>query len=250
MLNPEDYISALIDLYTGLERQGPGDEALLRQILADIPELPPNPRIADLGCGAGAASLLLAEYFNSPVLAVDQAAPFLAQLRNTASARGLDHLIMTLEADFAALNWEAQSIDLLWSEGAAYNLGFERALQTWRPIIADGGVAVISEMNWYTPDAPENAREFWDLAYPGMGSEEENIVHASSCAFKLLQTHRLSQQAWWDNYYNPLKERIKSLRQTSDHVMQTVIHETDTEIDLFERFGYSYGYTFYVLQAT
>ncbi len=250
MLNPEDYISALIDLHTGLERQGPGDESLSQQILSNIPDLPPNPRIADLGCGTGAASLLLANFFNGPVLAVDQAAPFLEQLRNTAKARGLDHLIMTLESDFGALDWDAQSIDLLWSEGAAYTLGFARALQLWRPIIADGGVAVISEMNWFSQDAPEPAREFWNVVYPEMGSEEQNIEYARQCGFRVLQTHRLSQQAWWDNYYNPLKERIKSLQATADHIMQTVIHETDTEIDLFERFGDSYGYTFYVLQTT
>jgi SAM-dependent methyltransferase len=250
MTDPEDYISALIELYQGLERQGPGDDALSRRILSELPDLPPNPRIADLGCGAGAASLLLAEYFRSQVLAVDLAAQFLKQLRNAASEQGLDHLIMTLEADMGALDWPAASIDLLWSEGAAYNLGFERALEIWRPLMAEEGLAVISELSWFTQTAPEVASEFWKAAYPGMGSEEENLKHARRCGFNVVNTYRLPSEAWWNNYYDPLKHRIAALRSTSDHVMQTVIHETETEMNLFGLYSESYGYTFYVLKAS
>ena len=50
----EKYIEALIRLHSGLERQGPGDSDFSDFIIKQIPELPPNPRIADIGCGAGA----------------------------------------------------------------------------------------------------------------------------------------------------------------------------------------------------
>jgi hypothetical protein len=35
-----------------------------------------------------------------------------------------------------------QGIDLLWSEGAAYNIGFANALATWAPALAPGGLRV------------------------------------------------------------------------------------------------------------
>ena len=67
-MDEEAYVSALITLHGGgLRRQGPGDEDLAREILAGLPSLPPEPRIADLGCGAGAGALLLAERFRCRV---------------------------------------------------------------------------------------------------------------------------------------------------------------------------------------
>ncbi len=71
MEEQEKYIRALIELHRGLERQGPGDTDYSDYIISQIPELPPNPRIADIGCGAGAATLFLADKFKSKVRAVD-----------------------------------------------------------------------------------------------------------------------------------------------------------------------------------
>ena len=89
----DEYIKALIDLHRGVGREGPGDLAFSRQILAELPPLPAKPRIFDLGCGSGAATLLLAKHFGMPVAAVDLAQPFLDAMMEQAEARGLaDHI--------------------------------------------------------------------------------------------------------------------------------------------------------------
>ncbi len=249
MTHPDDYIAALIELHRGLDRQGPGDDAFSQRILSELPGLPSNPRIADLGSGSGAGALLLAGWFHSHVIAVELAHDFVEALKIKARQNDLDHLISVLEADMGTLDWSAACIDLLWSEGAAYNLGFEHALQLWRPLISDGGLAVISELSWFVQNPPEPAVDYWKAAYPGMGSEERNIEHARNCGFSVVNTRRLPSAAWWDNYYNPLKRRIASLRSTANELMRRVILETETEMNLFERFSDSYGYTFYVLKA-
>ncbi|MGC9324881.1 MAG: RMD1 family protein [Desulfomonilia bacterium] len=51
MKEHEEYIKALIELHKGLERKGPGDPDFSEYILQQIPEKPPDPRIADMGCG-------------------------------------------------------------------------------------------------------------------------------------------------------------------------------------------------------
>ena len=142
----EKYIQALIKLHLGLERQGPGDTNYSNYILSLIKELPANPRIADIGCGAGAGTLFLADRFKSKVRAVDFSREFLDELINRAKQRGLEHLVETIECDMGSLDWKPETIDLLWSEGAAYNLTFEGALKAWRPLMAANGIAVISEI--------------------------------------------------------------------------------------------------------
>lgn len=241
-------IATLVTLHAGLDRLGPGDEAFSREILGMLPALPSPPRIADLGCGTGSSALLLAAYFQCPVKAVDLHPVFLDDLMARARDRSLNHLISPIAADMGNLNWPNASIDLLWSEGAAYNLTFAGALTAWRPLLAPGGVAVISELSWFTPTPPAAAREFWQAGYPAMGSETENVAHAVTAGYQVLETRRLPIQAWWENYYEPLLERMEVHRGSSDPVMRAVLADTDLEINLFREHGDAYGYTFYVLR--
>ena len=242
-----DYIAALTNLHRGLDRKGPGDSDFSRNILSNLANLPSKPRIADLGCGSGAGALLLAQYYQSIVRAVDSSSVFIEELKARARQAGLEHLIIPTHGDMAKLDWPANSVDLLWSEGAAYNLGFGQALKIWRPLLASNGIAVISEMSWFTDDRPEAVIAYWQNTYPGMGTEAENTAQANRSGFRVLSTHRLASQAWWVNYYQPLRERMQQLKSTLS--IQSVISETEEEIQMFEKFSDFYGYTFYVLQA-
>jgi ubiquinone/menaquinone biosynthesis C-methylase UbiE len=242
-----EYIATLTHLHRGLDRKGPGDADFSRHILNNLASLSPRPQIADLGCGSGAGALLLAQHYQSPVRAVDSSPVFIGELKARANQLGLDHLIIPIHGDMAQLDWSLGSVDLLWSEGAAYNLGFEQALKIWRPLLANSGIAVISELSWFTDHPPEAAIAYWQNAYPMMGTEAENIARANKSGFNVLSIHRLPSQAWWANYYAPLRERMQQIEITPSN--QLVIRETEEEIRLFEKFSDSYGYTFYILQS-
>jgi SAM-dependent methyltransferase len=242
------YLADLIELHRGLPRQGPGDADFSRRLLQGLPKLPQRPRIADLGCGSGAGALLLAEFYGSEVLAVDTAAVLLEELAGLARQRRLQHLVRPVLADMGALPFADDSLDLIWSEGAAYNLGFETALARWRPLLGDDGVAVVSEMSWFTEDVPAEPREFWSAAYPTMAGEAENRRRAQRAGFAVLGTERLPDEAWWKNYYGPLREKIEHL--PAAFRARAAVAETEQEMRLFEQFSRHYGYTFYILQAT
>jgi len=249
MEEQEKYIRALIELHRGLERQGPGDTDFSNYIISQIPELPTNPRIADIGCGAGAGTLFLAGKFRSKVRAVDFSREFLDELEDRAKQRGLENLVETIECDMGSLDWKPETIDLLWSEGAAYNLTFEGALKAWRPLMAANGIAVISEMSYFNSEVPESVRVYWQNAYPAIGTESENSNHAISSGFETLGIHRLPSKAWWDNYYEPLRKNIEIFKKSNDSVMQSVISETEDEMKFSEEYEKIYGYSFYIMKA-
>jgi ubiquinone/menaquinone biosynthesis C-methylase UbiE len=209
-----EYAAALIDLHRGRDRKGSGDSDFSRSILSNLSTLPLKPRIADLGCGSGASTLLLAQHYQSTVMAVDSSSVFIDELRARAKQLGLEHLMIPIQGDMGQLDWSAGSVDLLWSEGAAYHLGFEQALKIWRPLLVNNGIAVISEISWFIDNVPEPAITYWQNAYPVMGSEAENIDRANRSGFGVLSTHRLPSQAWWVNYYEPLRERIQQIEIT------------------------------------
>ncbi len=245
----EKYIQALIKLHLGIERQGPGDTNYSNHILSLIKDLPVNPRIADIGCGTGAGTLFLADRFKSKVRAVDFSREFLDELEDRAKQRGLERLVETIECDMGNLDWESGTIDLLWSEGAAYNITFGGALKAWRPLMAFNGIAVISEMNYFTSDVPEPAKIFMQNAYPAIKTEPENADIINSSGFEVLGIHRLPSNAWWDNYYGPLRNNIDSFKNSNDDIMQSVISETEKEIKFFEEYEEFYGYSFYIMKA-
>jgi hypothetical protein len=90
------------------------------------------------------------------------------------------------------------------------------------------------------------ARAYWQDAYPTMGTEAENRDRAREAGFHVLATHRLPSQAWWRNYYEPLRQRMTQVELTA--TMQSVIRETEEEMQMFKQFSDAYGYTFYILQ--
>lgn len=249
MEDRDSYIKALIDLHGGLERQGPGDADFSKSMIEQIPDLPPAPRIADLGCGAGAGSLILAEHFRCKVKAVDLSQEFLDQLITRARQRGLEDLIEVIKGDIGSLDWEDASLDLIWSEGAAYNITFRAALTTWRPLLVDHGIAVISEMNYFTDNIAEALSQSMRNLYPAIKTEAENVKLIDASGFEVLGVHRLPSKAWWDNYYGPLGEKIRLLKTSTDPVMQYVIGETEEEMRFFEEHHKEYGYTYYIMRA-
>jgi len=240
---------AMTLLFSDIERKGPGDDAFTKSILGRLPKIPDNARIVDLGCGTGAGSVLLAQHYRLPVLCVDTSQEFLATLEGHAERLGLTSLITPLQADMGKLNSHEHQFDLLWSEGAAYNLTFDVAMEKWRPLMADGGVAVVSEMSWFGAERPQKVLDYWGEAYPQMASETANIQSAERHRFEVLFTERLPAPSWWKYYYDPLLAKADALSEGASEKLQEAIDETRLETDVFRGGSNHFGYTFYGLKA-
>lgn len=232
-------------LHRDLPREGPGSDATARLLLSLAAPLPEEPRVLDLGCGPGPAALLLAAEIGARVAAVDTHQPFLDRLAGVAASRGLDRRIETANLSIAELPYPDRSVDLIWSEGAAYTIGYETALRSWRRLLAPGGVLVVSECEWTTDTPSEEARAFWDEAYP-LRTREQNLAIARSAGYVVVASHLLPD-ADWAEYYGPLAERVSQLDPAGPG-MAAVLAEASREIEIRQKHGAEYGYTAYVLR--
>lgn len=243
------YQDAFFTLYTDLPRQGPGGDEATMEALRRLPALPPDPRVLDLGCGSGRQTLVLARELDTPVTAVDLHQPYLDQLQAEAVAAKVSHLITAQQGDMATLDDRPGSVDLIWSEGAIYILGFGHGLELWRGLLREGGLMVVSELTWLTDDPPAGAREFWSRGYPPMTGIEGNLRTAETAGYEVLDRFALPQRCWWDEYYAPLAERVIRLRPQSeaDPDLARVLGEAQEEMDVCRMYGESYSYVFYIM---
>jgi serine/threonine-protein kinase HipA len=240
-------IEALIRQHIGLHRKGPGGDAHTLRAFSACAGLPPEPVVVDLGCGSGAATLVLARQLGSPVLGVDLCQPFLDELEERARAEGLEHLVRTRCADFGELDLPPGSVDLVWSEGAIYQLGFEEGLWRWRTHVKPGGYLAVTDAVWLTPAPPVEARERWATWYPAMTTLDACRDAAARLGLDVVDAFPLPRSAW-EAYYHPLVAHSEAFRSDPDPGMQAALADLALELDTFERFGDSYGYGFLVMR--
>ena len=239
--------AAYATLFDGLDQLGPTANDTRKAVLDLIRDrLPKTPVIADMGCGTGVASLFLAAALpEAHIIAIDTHQGFLAALRATAAATKA--AITALQADMAASPLDPASLDLLWCDSAIYAIGRQRALDAWRPILRPGGFIVFSDVTWTTDAPPEPARTFWAGEYPGMTTAagvERDILAAG---FNLVATQQAPGSDWQD-YYQPLRQRLQTLRPEANEALAVVLDTMAQEIAIFDSQGDSYASTSFIVR--
>lgn len=226
---------------------GPGSDSDTLQALALVPATSFQ-TIVDAGCGTGRQTLALAGKLQTGVHAVDISEAHLEALVSQARESGLDHLITPCCMDMRNIPEAFPAIDLLWSECAAYSIGFDDALRRWHPCIAPGGHAVISELSWLDNDIPDVARQYLQGSYPNMRLHRDNITAIEDADYCLIDTHVLSKSAWVEDYYEVLAPHAQRLLNHPEPSVRRFAEDTLKSIAIFEYFSDIYGYVFYVLK--
>ena len=232
-----------------MDKLSPGDDGMSLYVLRSLPEHRFE-IVVDAGCGAGRQTFVLANELQTPIHAVDSYQPFLDRLGQRAKQKGFAQLVRTRCMDMKDIPVVFPTIDLLWAEGAAYNIGFANALITWAKAIRPNGFAVVSELSWLRDKIPQAVTEFFRSGYPEMQSAQQNIAIAEEAGYELFNTYTLPKEAWVKNYYDILEPRAKSLANHSDVAVRDFAVETLREIEAFKISQDSYGYVFYVLQRS
>jgi len=240
----------LVDLHRDGARQGPGSDAETLRAL-ELSRLDPASAIdvADIGCGTGASTLALAgKLQNARITAVDLFPEFLGILATRADESGLSHRITTKEGSMESLPFADDSLDLIWSEGAIYNMGFAKGVEAWRQFLRPGGVLAVSEITWLRPDPPEAIRQHWESEYPEIATAPEKISVLERVGYDLLGYFVLPSSSWIDNYYEPTEARISAFlaRHAGESEAVELVEMERQEVALYKRYQGFFSYGFYV----
>ncbi len=248
-----DNLDLLIDLHRAHPRQGPGDDAQTAWALRLSGLDPAAPlTVADIGCGTGASTLALARGLpQAHITAVDFLQPFLTELQQRTAAAGVAERVRPLHASMDALPLADAQFDLIWSEGAIYNMGFENGVQSWRRLLKPGGVLVASELTWTTQVRPPELHQHWTSEYPEVATAAEKLAVLERHGYSPLGYFVLPEACWLHNYYRPLQASFNDFLQRHNHseAAQALVAEQQQEIALYQTYKAFFGYGMFVAKV-
>jgi len=249
-MNEEQMMQVFFEIHSDLPREGPGDRRSTEKALSMLSDLKKNPHILDIGCGPGMQTLDIIDLINGTVVAVDNHQPFLDQLSENVIQKGIADRVQIMNADMSSLDFRQETFDLIWSEGAAYIMGFENALSTWKTFLVKQGYLAVTELTWIRPDPPSEAKRYFDEEYPVMKNIESNLEVVRRAGYNVVGHFTLPKSAWWDHYYTPIEKKLPAFREKykGNPEALAVVELHEVEIDIYRKHSDFYGYVFYVMQ--
>ena len=210
------FLEILFEIFGSPPRQGPGNLASARKALRHYENLPDAPEILDLCCGTEGQTLQLAELTQGSVIAVDQHSASIEKLNQKLAQLSLTDRIQAQVGDMAELNMVQSSFDLIWSEGALYNIGIPRALSICAGLLRKGGYLVFTDAVWCNPNPPDSVKAIFENDYLTMGSVADVVSLIQSSPFHLMNHFPLPPEAlFWKNVMRKVSLIIKIMREAS-----------------------------------
>ncbi|WP_144970834.1 SAM-dependent methyltransferase [Bremerella volcania] len=239
----------MIDLFLGLERMSPGSQETTAgafQIAAQDRDIR---KVVEFGCGSGISTIALARLSGASVIAVDNSAPFLSQLKQKVERTGLQQQIKVQEQSMDAAWPEETQFDLIWSEGSAYAIGLENALKRWRALLPPGGRIVLSDLIWIDPQPDAEVQDFWKNQGETLRYRDDTRKLFVSQGYQVIDDFVFSDQDW-RNYYQPLKTHLPRWKSMySDAETAGIVDQMfQEEMRMYDQFGSQYGYAFFIAE--
>lgn len=243
-----DFMDMIIETHLALGRQGPGSPEMTLKALGCLGDLSDISLAADLGCGTGGPTVLLAQNLAGSVIGLDICPPFIDALNAQAQSLGLGDRLRGVVGSIDDLPFGSGSLDLIWSEGVIDTMGFAEGLAYWSSFLRPGGRVAVTCPSWLTDGRPDEIEQYWVEASGGLGTVQQNVAAMQSLGLEPLAQFTLPDGCWTDGYLTPRAAADQALiaKYPGNPEVLAYVEEDLREADLFSRYSRYYGYVFYV----
>ena len=241
-------LDILIETHKGLERQGPGSPEMIVKALSFIDNINEITQVADLGCGSGGQTIVLAQNIPGMITGLDQLPDLIKVLNDNAQKLNLGERVNGIVGSMDNLSFREEEFDLIWSEGAIDNIGFEAGLTHWLAFLKKNGYIAVTCPSWLTSEYPEEIQKFWTDAGSVLDTVADNIGIMQKCGYSFVASFMLPEKCWTDNYFSPRQsaEQSFSEKHPGNKTVAEYIAGSNYEMELYSKYKQYYGYVFYI----
>lgn len=238
----------ICEYFSGIPRQGPGSPEVTIKALSFIDNLTSESKIADIGCGTGGQTMVLAENTSGHITGIDLFSEFIDILNESVRNRSLNERVEGIVGSMDNLSFQNEELDLIWSEGAIYNIGFERGLNEWHKFLKKGGYLAVSEASWFTEKRPAEIEKFWMDAYPEIDTISNKIDQMQKAGYIPIATFILPENCWTENFYAPQVSAQHNFlkKYAGNKSAEDLVINQRHEAELYDKYKDYYGYVFYM----
>ncbi|MBV4188770.1 class I SAM-dependent methyltransferase [Bacteroides fragilis] len=238
----------ICEYFSSIKRQGPGSPEVTIKALSFIEDLSENSRIADLGCGTGTQTMTLAGHTSGQIIGLDLFPAFIDIFNYHASQLSLQDRVKGIVGSMDNLPFSREELDLIWSEGAIYNIGFQHGLKEWWQYLKIGGYIAVSEVSWFTDKRPAEINDFWMDAYPEINTIPNKVAQMQRAGYIPVACFILPENCWIEHFYTPQVEAQENFlkKYAGNKAAVDFIANQRHETQLYYKYKEYYGYVFYI----
>jgi len=238
----------ICEYFSSVERQGPGSPEVTVKALNFIDNLTNKSRIADLGCGTGGQTMVLAQHTQGHITGIDLFPTFINLFNANACKLNIQDRVKGIIGSMDNLPFQNEELDLIWSEGAIYNIGFERGLNEWRRFLKVGGYIAVSEASWFTEERPAEISKFWMDAYPEIDTISNKVAQMQKSGYIPVATFILPENCWTEHFYAPqiTAQEVFLKKYAGNKTAEEFVASSRHETQLYYKYKEYYGYVFYI----
>lgn len=240
-------LKIIYEFFSTTERQGPGNEEETLKALSFITGLTEKSKIADIGCGTGGQTMTLGKNTPCEIIGIDVWEDFIHTFNRNTRNHHLQDRVKGIVGNMENLPFVEEELDLIWSEGSIYNIGFERGINEWRKFLKMGGYIAITENTWLSEERPDEIQEFWQKTYPEIDTISNKVAQMQKAGYLPVATYKLPETIWTD-YYSKQALNIDSFlkKHKGNKTAEEFAASQRYEAALYDKYKAYYGYMFYI----
>ena len=192
--------------------------------------------------------MVLAQHTQAEITALDLYAGSIDKLNATAGKLGLQNRVKGIVGSMDNLPFQKEEFDLIWSEGAIGNIGFEKGLNHWKKFLKKGGYLAVSYESWFTEERPSEIEKWWVDAVPEIATIGHTVSVMQKTGYIPVAVFILPESCWLDHYFIPQKARQEEFLKAhaGNKTVENMIVFMRREAELYLKYKQYYGYVFYI----
>ena len=191
--------------------------------------------------------MVLAQHTPGEVTGIDLFPTFIDLFNKNAHQLKLEKRVKGIVGSMDQLPFQHEELDLIWSEGAIYNIGFERGLREWKEFLKPGGYVAVSEATWFTDERPQEIHDFWMDAYPGIDTIPNKMAQMQQAGYVPVASFIMPEYCWSDFYkMHSGAQNVYLKKHAGNKAAEDFIANQRHEEKLYNKYKDFYGYAFYI----